>query len=91
LGPRSLGRYFTSVCLDPPLEVHLAELAVSRRRSVAILAAVTRVSVLGTGVAETVAVDVAEIPCLAGEYGLVAVEVRLPVDPPAGFTRLRLL
>jgi hypothetical protein len=41
------------------LEMHLAELAVSRRRSVAALAAVTRASVLGACITQTIAVDVA--------------------------------
>ena len=48
---------------------HLAELAVARRRPVPAFGAVTRVSVLGPRVAETVAVDVAEIPCLARRIG----------------------
>ena len=39
------------------LEVQLAELAVARGRTVSTLAAVTRVSVLGPRVAQTVAVD----------------------------------
>ena len=39
---------------------------------VATFGAVARVPVLGTRVAQSVAVDVAEIPCLAREYGLVA-------------------
>ena len=54
-------------CLGSPLprpaprllEVHLPELAVASRSPVSTLAAVTRVSVLGAGVALTVAVDVA--------------------------------
>ncbi len=40
------------------------------RRSVSALGAVTRESVLWACVAETVAVHVAEVPGLAGEYGL---------------------
>ena len=53
----------------PLLEIHLAELAVARRRAVPALGAVTRVPVLGPRVAQTVAVDVTEIPVLAREYG----------------------
>jgi hypothetical protein len=41
-------------------------------RLVAALAAVTRVSVLGPGVAQTVAVDVAQVPFLAGLDALMA-------------------
>jgi hypothetical protein len=53
--------------LAPPrLEVHLAELAMARRRSVTTLAAVTRTSVLRAGIAEAVSVDVAQVPLLAG-------------------------
>jgi hypothetical protein len=45
--------------------MHLAELSVARGRSVSPLAAVPRMSVLGAGVAMTVAVDVAQVPLLA--------------------------
>ena len=46
--------------LTPPrFEIHLAELAVARRRPVSALAAVTRMPVLRSGVAQAVAVDVA--------------------------------
>jgi hypothetical protein len=41
------------------LEIHLADLAVARRRSVSTLAAVTRMSVLRLRVTQTVAADVA--------------------------------
>jgi hypothetical protein len=50
--------------------MHLAELAVARRRSVRTLAAVTRMSVLGAGIPQTDAVDVAQVPLLAGLDGL---------------------
>ena len=56
----------------PRLEVHLTEFAVASRRPVSTLAAVTRVSVLGARVAESVAVDVAEVPLLAGLDRLMA-------------------
>jgi hypothetical protein len=52
------------------LEVHLAELAVASGRPVPAFAAVARVPVLGTGVAQTVTVHVAEVPRLAGQDGL---------------------
>ena len=53
--------------LPPPrLEMQLPELAVARGRPVPALAAVTRIAVLRTRVTQTVAVDVAKVPLLAG-------------------------
>jgi len=52
--------------------MHLAKLAVSSSRPVSALAAVTRVAVLGPRVAQTVAVDVAQVPLLAGLDALMA-------------------
>ena len=52
--------------------MHLAEFAVARRRSVSALTAVTRISVLRPGVAQTVAVDVSQVPLLAGLDALMA-------------------
>jgi hypothetical protein len=54
------------------LEIHLAELAVASRRAVPAFAAVTRVPVLGSRVAETIAVHVTESPRLTRQDRLVA-------------------
>ena len=51
--------------------MHLAELPVARRRSVSTLAAVTRMPVLRPCIAQTVAVDVAQVPGLPRKDGLV--------------------
>jgi hypothetical protein len=52
--------------------MHLPEFAVARRRPVSALGAVTRMPVLGACVAQTVAVDVAQVPLLAGLDALMA-------------------
>jgi len=79
--PRGYGSPFSGPPPSALVEVGLAELAVTRRRAVPAFRAVTRVPVLGPRVAKAVAVDVAEIPSLAGENALVAagaiVEARL--------------
>ena len=58
--------------LPPRLQMHLAELAVASGRPVPAFAAVTRVAVLRPCVAQTVAVDVAQVPLLAGLDALMA-------------------
>lgn len=52
--------------------MNLPELAVARGRSVSTLAAVARMPVLGTCVAQAVAVDVAQVPLLARLDALMA-------------------
>jgi hypothetical protein len=69
---RRLGSPFSRPPPPALVEIHLAKLAVAGRRAVSTLAAVTRVPVLGPRVAETVAVDVAEVPCLVFQDRLVA-------------------
>jgi hypothetical protein len=54
------------------LDEQLARLAVTGRRAVSTLGTVAREPVLGAGVPQAVAIDVTEIPRLAGEDRLVA-------------------